>query len=106
MKQSKKLEAQYEKLRSQIIAEILLLIKQHEDIEIQPELSVRYATGHDEQDEPLLIEEVGVLNVTVFHRGETVECVEYVRLTTETLIEILGEMEKSYESAQNFVKGN
>lgn len=106
MKESKKLEKQYNQLRSQLSAEISLLLKMHNDIEIEPEFKkpIVYAQGYDEQDEPQLIEEVNVSFVTVFHQGNEVETVGYGSLSTEILIELLKGMEDSLADAKKFIE--
>lgn len=104
MKQSQRLESKYSQLRAQLIAEILLLHKQHTDIEIEPEVDVFYANGYDEQDEPQTIQQVEITEVVVFHQGNEQERVKYEHLVTETLIALLKAMEKSLDGAKEFKK--
>jgi len=105
MKESKKLEKQYGQLRGQLIAEISLLIKMHNDIEVEPEFKkpISYAVGMDEQDEHQLIEQVDFLNVTIFHQGNEIEKVKYENLSTEILIELLKGLEISLDEAKKFL---
>lgn len=105
MKQSVKLKKQYDQLRKQLVAEIMLLLKQHQDIEIEPEFKkpIAYASGMDEQDEHQLIEQVNENFVTIFHQGNEVETVGYGSLSTEILIELLAGMEDSFEDAKKFI---
>jgi hypothetical protein len=105
MKQSQRLEKEYNHLRGRLISEIMLLIKQHQDIEIEPEFKkpIAYAVGYDEQDEHQLIEEVNENFVTVFHQGNEVETVGYGNLSTEILLNLLKGMEESLEEAKKFI---
>ncbi len=105
MKQSQKLENDYNHLRGRLIAEIALLIKQHQDIEVEPEFKkpIAYAQGFDEQDESQLIEYIDVNEVTIFHQGNEVEKVKLEHLTTDILIAVLKGLEKSFEDSKKFL---
>lgn len=105
MKESKKLQKRYDQLRSQLLAEISLLVKMHNDIEMAVEFKepIAFANGIDEQDECQLIEEINFLEVVVFHQGNEVERVATELLSTEILIKLLSGMEESLESAKKFV---
>jgi hypothetical protein len=102
MKQSQRLEKKYNELNGQLIAEIRLLLKQHQDIEIEPEVNVFWATM-DEESEPQIIQEVYVDVVTIFHHGDAIQSVSLEHLHTSTLIEVLKGMEKSLEEAKKFI---
>jgi len=102
MKQSQRLEKKHNELIGQLIAEIRLLLKQHQDIEIEPELSVFWAST-DEGYDPQMIQEVYVDVVTIFHNGDAVQSVSLNHLHTSTLIEVLKGMEKSLEDAKKFI---
>ena len=107
MKESKKLQKRYDQLRSQLVAEISLLVEMHNDIEMTVEFKkpIAFANGIDEQDECQLIEEVNALEVVVFHQGNEVERVATEHLSTEILLKLLSGMEESFESANKFIKG-
>lgn len=105
MKQSQKLENDNSHLRVRLISEISLLVKQHQDIEIEPEFKkpIAYAQGFDEQDESQLIEYVDVNEVTIFHQGNEIEKVKLEHLTTDILIAVLKGLEQSYEDSKKFL---
>lgn len=105
MKQSQRLSTKYIQLRAQLVAEIMLLLKQHQDIEIEPEFKkpISFAEGMDEQDEHQLIEGLDEHFVHVFHQGNDVGKFGIETLSTETLIELLKGMEASLEDAKKFI---
>jgi len=105
MKESKKIQKIYDKVRSQLIAEIRLLGKMHKDIEMDVEFKkpIAFAPGVDEQDEHQLIEGINESEAIVFHQGDEVERVVLEHLSTEILIKVLEGMEESLESAKKFI---
>ena len=102
MKQSEKLTNKYQELRNRIVAEIMLLVKQHvDDHEVLAELPdpIFYASGIDEQDNPHEINEVTEKGeVVIYYQGDETERFPMEQLSTEKLIEVLEGLEKSYEN--------
>ena len=106
MKESKKLKKTFDKLRSQLVAEIRLLGKMHKDIEMEVEFKepIAFAPGIDEQDEHQLIEGINESEAIIFHQGDEVERVALEYISTEILIKILEGMEESLEGAKKFLE--
>ncbi len=108
MKRSEKLKQDYEKLRIQIHAEICVLLKKHREIEMEVEFlkPVYYCDGHDDQDEPQLIESVDENKAFIFHQGNDMGDELLEHLPTSTLLLILEQMEESLEGAIKFQGAN
>lgn len=106
MKQSEKLKKDYDKLRIRIHSEICVLIKKHKDIEMEQEFEKPpfYSIGYDEQDENQVIERVDLEKAYIMHQGNSMGDELLEHLPTHTLVEILEELEKSYEASKKFLE--
>lgn len=105
MKQSEKLKKDYDKIRIRIYSEICVLLKKHRDIEVEIEFPqpVKFCDGHDDQDEPQLIESVDENHAFIFHQGNDMGKELIENLSTITLLQILEQMEKSFDEALAFL---
>lgn len=105
MKQSERLATQHAQLRRQAIAEIMLLVRRHQTIEMEIEFTepIFYGQAIDEQDSPPEIQEITEAGFAViFYQGDEIEKVALERLSTEKLIEIVNGLEESLEEAKAF----
>ena len=107
MKNSEILRNTYNALRISIIAEIVILVTKHKEIEMEQEFDKPpfYCNGYDEQDEPQVIENVDEKRAYIMHQGNDMGDELLEHLPTHTLIEIVEQLEKSYEDAKKFSEG-
>lgn len=105
MKNSEDLKSKYNALRISIIAEICVLVKKHEEIEMGQEFDKPpfYCNGIDEQDENQVIERVDETKAYIMHEGNDMGDELLKHLPTHTLIEIVEQLEKSFEGAEGFL---
>lgn len=107
MRNSKIWTQEYLDLRKKIIDAILLLVIKHEEIEMGIEFlnPVLYSDGGDSDGEPQVIEAAtkdGV--VYIFQYGDEVGNDKLENLGTDTLLNILSQMEMSLSSGKSFLR--
>ncbi|MEK6829788.1 MAG: hypothetical protein AABY15_06740 [Nanoarchaeota archaeon] len=106
MKNSEILRNTYNALRISLIAEICILVKKHEDIEMEQDFKKPpfYSNGIDEQDENQVIVRVDEKKAFIMHQGNDMGDEFLEHLPTSTLINIVEQLEKSFEEAEEFLK--
>ena len=101
--QGKEFARQASFLRERVIEVLKQKLSFFQNHELAGELDtpVRYAAGHDDQDEPIQAEAFSPQGIEIFHQGTHISDVQPEDCKTEFLIEFLQEVEATQDKIFN-----